>query len=188
MSITGCIIEPLSPLSLSPHTPPVQLLICCWALCWPGMFLGVLSKLSRHVSAPAGRWARAPGSFGSLIIPLHPVGLDWTAAMNTSKVEFEPFEYSYYDYSDWYSNNAEPTQPPKEWVSNLKIKKSRTDGVKGLFGDFVLKKVKCLVIGTFSVMQSYTFKDIDYMYIYPSIAIALRNKLWHYFGSSNIWT
>ncbi|KAL3065877.1 hypothetical protein OYC64_015923 [Pagothenia borchgrevinki] len=36
--------------------------------------------------------------------------------MNISKVEFEPFEYSYYDYSDWYSNNAEPTQPPKEVI------------------------------------------------------------------------
>ncbi|KAK5935697.1 hypothetical protein CgunFtcFv8_021039 [Champsocephalus gunnari] len=36
--------------------------------------------------------------------------------MNTSKVEFQPFEYSYYDYSDWYSNNAEPTQPPKEVI------------------------------------------------------------------------
>lgn len=38
--------------------------------------------------------------------------------MNHTKVEFEPFEYSYYDYSDWYSNNAEPTKPPKEWVLN----------------------------------------------------------------------
>ncbi|XP_044076958.1 receptor for retinol uptake stra6-like isoform X1 [Siniperca chuatsi] len=37
--------------------------------------------------------------------------------MNHSKVEFEPFEYSYYDYSDWYSNNAGPTQPPKEVIS-----------------------------------------------------------------------
>ncbi|XP_042369706.1 receptor for retinol uptake stra6-like [Plectropomus leopardus] len=36
--------------------------------------------------------------------------------MNQSKVEFEPFEYSYYDYSDWYSNNAEPTKPPKEVI------------------------------------------------------------------------
>ncbi|KAI3377345.1 hypothetical protein L3Q82_008552 [Scortum barcoo] len=36
--------------------------------------------------------------------------------MNHSKVEFEPFEYSYYDYSDWYSNNAEPTKPPKEII------------------------------------------------------------------------
>ncbi|XP_040894756.1 receptor for retinol uptake stra6-like [Toxotes jaculatrix] len=36
--------------------------------------------------------------------------------MNHSKVEFEPFEYSYYDYSDWYSNNAEPTKPPKEVI------------------------------------------------------------------------
>ncbi|XP_047437455.1 receptor for retinol uptake stra6-like isoform X2 [Mugil cephalus] len=36
--------------------------------------------------------------------------------MNNSKVEYEPFEYSYYDYSDWYSNNAEPTQPPKEVI------------------------------------------------------------------------
>ncbi|XP_038557845.1 receptor for retinol uptake stra6-like [Micropterus salmoides] len=36
--------------------------------------------------------------------------------MNHSKVEFEPFEYSYYDYSDWYSNNAEPTTPPKEVI------------------------------------------------------------------------
>ncbi|XP_041845041.1 receptor for retinol uptake stra6-like [Melanotaenia boesemani] len=35
--------------------------------------------------------------------------------MNHSKVEFEPFEYSYYDYSDWYSN-AEPTKPPKEVI------------------------------------------------------------------------
>ncbi|XP_008293096.1 stimulated by retinoic acid gene 6 protein homolog [Stegastes partitus] len=34
--------------------------------------------------------------------------------MNQSKVEFEPFEYSYYDYSDWY--NAEPTTPPKEVI------------------------------------------------------------------------
>ncbi|XP_022057724.2 receptor for retinol uptake stra6-like [Acanthochromis polyacanthus] len=34
--------------------------------------------------------------------------------MNQSKVEFEPFEYSYYDYSDWY--NAEPTKPPKEVI------------------------------------------------------------------------
>lgn len=36
--------------------------------------------------------------------------------MNHSKVEFVPFEYSYYDYSDWYSNNAEPTIPPKEII------------------------------------------------------------------------
>ncbi|KAM9366928.1 receptor for retinol uptake stra6-like [Symphorus nematophorus] len=36
--------------------------------------------------------------------------------MNHSKAEFEPFEYSYYDYSDWYSNNAEPTKPPKEVI------------------------------------------------------------------------
>ncbi|XP_034424622.1 receptor for retinol uptake stra6-like [Hippoglossus hippoglossus] len=36
--------------------------------------------------------------------------------MNHSKVELEPFEYSYYDYSDWYSNNAEPTKPPIEVI------------------------------------------------------------------------
>ncbi|XP_071345617.1 receptor for retinol uptake stra6-like isoform X2 [Trachinotus anak] len=36
--------------------------------------------------------------------------------MNQSKAEFEPFEYSYYDYSDWYSDNAEPTKPPKEVI------------------------------------------------------------------------
>ncbi|XP_077375953.1 receptor for retinol uptake stra6-like [Festucalex cinctus] len=36
--------------------------------------------------------------------------------MNHSKDEFEPFEYSYYDYSDWYSNNPEPTKPPKEVI------------------------------------------------------------------------
>ncbi|KAM3626221.1 uncharacterized protein V6R79_025018 [Siganus canaliculatus] len=36
--------------------------------------------------------------------------------MNHSKVEYEPFEYSYYDYADWYSNNAEPTKPPKEVI------------------------------------------------------------------------
>ncbi|XP_062248595.1 receptor for retinol uptake stra6-like [Platichthys flesus] len=36
--------------------------------------------------------------------------------MNHSKVEPEPFEYSYYDYSDWYSNNAEPTKPPIEVI------------------------------------------------------------------------
>uniref|UniRef100_A0A3Q3MVD3 Receptor for retinol uptake STRA6 n=1 Tax=Mastacembelus armatus TaxID=205130 RepID=A0A3Q3MVD3_9TELE len=35
---------------------------------------------------------------------------------NQSKGQFEPFEYSYYDYSDWYSNNAEPTKPPKEVI------------------------------------------------------------------------
>ncbi|XP_068607663.1 receptor for retinol uptake stra6-like [Brachionichthys hirsutus] len=34
--------------------------------------------------------------------------------MNHSKVD--PFEYSYYDYSDWYSDNAEPTRPPKEII------------------------------------------------------------------------
>uniref|UniRef100_A0A0F8ATT2 Receptor for retinol uptake STRA6 n=1 Tax=Larimichthys crocea TaxID=215358 RepID=A0A0F8ATT2_LARCR len=34
--------------------------------------------------------------------------------MNNTKVEFEPFEYSYYDYSDWY--NPEPTKPPKEVI------------------------------------------------------------------------
>ncbi|XP_029000751.3 receptor for retinol uptake stra6-like isoform X2 [Betta splendens] len=38
------------------------------------------------------------------------------ADMNQSEVESEPSEYSYYDYSDWYSNNAEPTEPPKEIV------------------------------------------------------------------------
>lgn len=33
--------------------------------------------------------------------------------MNQTKVvEEEP--YNYYDYSDWYSNNMEPTRPPKE--------------------------------------------------------------------------
>ncbi|XP_061526105.1 receptor for retinol uptake stra6-like isoform X3 [Phycodurus eques] len=37
--------------------------------------------------------------------------------MNHSKDKFEPFEYSYYDYSDWYSNNPEPTKPPKEVIS-----------------------------------------------------------------------
>uniref|UniRef100_A0A668SNV5 Receptor for retinol uptake STRA6 n=1 Tax=Oreochromis aureus TaxID=47969 RepID=A0A668SNV5_OREAU len=36
--------------------------------------------------------------------------------MNQSKEEVEPFQYSYYDYSDWYSNNAEPTKPPKEVI------------------------------------------------------------------------
>uniref|UniRef100_A0A3Q2XTM7 Receptor for retinol uptake STRA6 n=1 Tax=Hippocampus comes TaxID=109280 RepID=A0A3Q2XTM7_HIPCM len=36
--------------------------------------------------------------------------------MNHSKDESEPFEYSYYDYSDWYSDNAEPTKPPKEVI------------------------------------------------------------------------
>ncbi|XP_053170674.1 receptor for retinol uptake stra6-like [Scomber japonicus] len=36
--------------------------------------------------------------------------------MNHSKDDFEPFEYSYYDYSDWYSENAEPTKPPKEVI------------------------------------------------------------------------
>ncbi|XP_069021835.1 receptor for retinol uptake stra6-like [Embiotoca jacksoni] len=36
--------------------------------------------------------------------------------MNQSKVDFEPFEYSYYDYSDWYSNKAEPTKLPKEVI------------------------------------------------------------------------
>ncbi|XP_077420485.1 receptor for retinol uptake stra6-like [Vanacampus margaritifer] len=36
--------------------------------------------------------------------------------MNNSKDEFEPIEYSYYDYSDWYSNNPEPTKPPKEVI------------------------------------------------------------------------
>ncbi|XP_061743711.1 receptor for retinol uptake stra6-like [Nerophis ophidion] len=35
--------------------------------------------------------------------------------MNHSKVEVEPFAY-YYDYSDWYSDNPEPTDPPKEVV------------------------------------------------------------------------
>ncbi|KAK2853675.1 hypothetical protein Q5P01_006336 [Channa striata] len=36
--------------------------------------------------------------------------------MNQSTVELEPFGYSYNDYSDWYSNNAEPTKPPKEVI------------------------------------------------------------------------
>ncbi|XP_030576678.1 receptor for retinol uptake stra6-like isoform X2 [Archocentrus centrarchus] len=36
--------------------------------------------------------------------------------MNHSKDDFVPFEYSYYDYPDWYSNNAEPTKPPKEVI------------------------------------------------------------------------
>ncbi|XP_035765021.1 receptor for retinol uptake stra6-like [Neolamprologus brichardi] len=36
--------------------------------------------------------------------------------MNQSKEGVEPFQYSYYDYSDWYSNNAEPTKPPKEVI------------------------------------------------------------------------
>ncbi|KAL6113518.1 stra6 [Pungitius sinensis] len=36
--------------------------------------------------------------------------------MNHSEAESEPSEYSYYDYSDWYSNNAEPTEPPKEVI------------------------------------------------------------------------
>ncbi|XP_031673514.1 receptor for retinol uptake stra6-like, partial [Oncorhynchus kisutch] len=35
--------------------------------------------------------------------------------MNQTKVvEEEP--YNYYDYSDWYSNNMEPTRPPKEVI------------------------------------------------------------------------
>lgn len=41
-----------------------------------------------------------------------------TAAMNQTKVEIEPFEYTYYEYPDWYSENAVPTKPPKEWVLN----------------------------------------------------------------------
>ncbi|XP_076002994.1 receptor for retinol uptake stra6-like [Genypterus blacodes] len=36
--------------------------------------------------------------------------------MNQSVAEYEPFDYSYYEYSDWYSNNAEPTKPPKEII------------------------------------------------------------------------
>ncbi|XP_072320873.1 receptor for retinol uptake stra6-like [Eucyclogobius newberryi] len=36
--------------------------------------------------------------------------------MNQSAQESEPFDYSYYEYPDWYSNNAEPTKPPKEVV------------------------------------------------------------------------
>ncbi|XP_054892748.1 receptor for retinol uptake stra6-like isoform X1 [Poeciliopsis prolifica] len=35
--------------------------------------------------------------------------------MNQSKPETEPFQYSYYDYADWYSN-PEPTKPPKEVI------------------------------------------------------------------------
>nr|XP_015809228.2 receptor for retinol uptake stra6 [Nothobranchius furzeri] len=35
--------------------------------------------------------------------------------MNQSKVDFEPFQYSYYDYSDW-NANPEPTQPHKEVI------------------------------------------------------------------------
>ncbi|XP_017282207.1 receptor for retinol uptake stra6 [Kryptolebias marmoratus] len=35
--------------------------------------------------------------------------------MNQSITEFEPFQYAYYDYSDWYSN-PEPTKPPKEVI------------------------------------------------------------------------
>ncbi|KAM4602962.1 receptor for retinol uptake stra6-like [Polymixia lowei] len=36
--------------------------------------------------------------------------------MNQSKVEPEPFEYNYYDYSDWYADNLAPTKPPKEVI------------------------------------------------------------------------
>ncbi|KAF3686749.1 Receptor for retinol uptake stra6 [Channa argus] len=36
--------------------------------------------------------------------------------MNHSTFELDPFGYSYNDYSDWYSNNAEPTKPPKEII------------------------------------------------------------------------
>ncbi|XP_062327473.1 receptor for retinol uptake stra6-like isoform X1 [Osmerus eperlanus] len=36
--------------------------------------------------------------------------------MNQTKVESEPPAYNYYDYSDWYSNNLEPTKPPKEVI------------------------------------------------------------------------
>ncbi|XP_077445027.1 receptor for retinol uptake stra6-like isoform X1 [Stigmatopora argus] len=36
--------------------------------------------------------------------------------MNNSNDEPEPSEYSYYDYPDWYSNNPEPTKPPKEII------------------------------------------------------------------------
>ncbi|XP_047218561.1 receptor for retinol uptake stra6-like isoform X1 [Girardinichthys multiradiatus] len=35
--------------------------------------------------------------------------------MNQSKTEIEPFQYSNYDYSDWYSN-PEPTKLPKEVI------------------------------------------------------------------------
>ncbi|XP_072237294.1 receptor for retinol uptake stra6-like [Leuresthes tenuis] len=35
--------------------------------------------------------------------------------MNHSIVELEPFEYSYYDYADWYTD-LEPTKPPKEVI------------------------------------------------------------------------
>lgn len=36
--------------------------------------------------------------------------------MNHSAQQSEPFDYSYYEYPDWYSNNAEPTKPPKEVI------------------------------------------------------------------------
>ncbi|CAL9702165.1 unnamed protein product [Knipowitschia caucasica] len=36
--------------------------------------------------------------------------------MNGSAQQSEPFDYSYYEYPDWYSNNAEPTKPPKEVI------------------------------------------------------------------------
>ncbi|KAM6980269.1 receptor for retinol uptake stra6-like [Aplochiton taeniatus] len=36
--------------------------------------------------------------------------------MNVTKTEPEPPVYNYYDYSDWYSNNLEPTKPPKEVI------------------------------------------------------------------------
>nr|XP_046191112.1 receptor for retinol uptake stra6-like [Oncorhynchus gorbuscha] len=35
--------------------------------------------------------------------------------MNQTKVVEEEL-YNYYDYSDWYSNNMEPTRPPKEVI------------------------------------------------------------------------
>lgn len=111
-SAVGCSVDPLS-------LPSVQPLICSpdWNVS------GCLGQTvpTRH-SGSSSSWVtclhQGLEASGSLTALLRPTRLDWTAAMNQSKVDIEPFEYSYYDYSDWYSDNAEPTKPPKEWVSD----------------------------------------------------------------------
>ncbi|KAG8001143.1 Stimulated by retinoic acid gene 6 protein-like protein, partial [Nibea albiflora] len=62
--------------------------------------------------------------------------------MNSTKVEFEPFEYSYYDYSDWY--NAEPTKPPKD-PANFLDQTQEKGLVMAVFG-LVFSKLAMLVI------------------------------------------
>lgn len=101
-------------LSLSCFALPFfLLLICCIELL---VALGCVRLYKPNFSQARFTTSSVFSSWGekSLFSTLHLFASSQTAEMNQSKSEFESFQYSYYDYADWYSN-PEPTKPPKEW-------------------------------------------------------------------------